>query len=135
MKSISIIALIIAILTLAIVSYTQFIQITKLQKEQNQISEDVLKIRQEMAKSWQPKKEAEKPKWPKYYEATGVLKLITGSRVIIDQDEMPGFMRAMIMSYEVENPEQLKNLKVEDKVKLKLKETETKLTVVGIKSQ
>lgn len=135
MKSISVIALVTSVLALAIVGYTQFIQITKLQKEQKQIFEDVLRLKQEMAKSWQHTAEPEKPKWPKYHEATGVLKLITGSRVIIDQDEMPGFMRAMIMSYEVENPGQLKNLKEEDKVKLKLKETETNLTVVDIEKK
>jgi Cu/Ag efflux protein CusF len=43
-------------------------------------------------------------------------------------------MRAMIMSYKVENPEQLKNLKENQKVKLKLKETATELTVTEISS-
>jgi Cu/Ag efflux protein CusF len=44
-------------------------------------------------------------------------------------------MRAMVMSYEVENPRQLEGLKEGDKVKLKLKETENDLTVVEIQKQ
>jgi Cu/Ag efflux protein CusF len=52
--------------------------------------------------------------------------------VIIDQDEVPGFMRAMIMSYDVENPEQITNLKEENKVRLKLKDIATNLTVIEI---
>jgi len=131
MKAISIIALVIAVVALVAGGY----QINKLRKEQKQMAEDILRFKQEMAKSWQQTTASEKPQWPKYHEATGALKLITGNRVIIDQDEMPGFMRAMIMSYEVENPEQLKGLKEGDRVKLKLKETETNLTVVEIEKQ
>ncbi|MBI2486917.1 MAG: copper-binding protein [Deltaproteobacteria bacterium] len=132
MKAVSTFSLIIALIALIIGGYTQFIQITELQKEQKQMAEDMLKLKQEIAKSWQ---HSGKPEWPKYHDATGVLKQIAGNRVIIDQDEMPGFMRAMIMSYDVENPEQLKNLKEEDKVRLKLKETETNLTVVEIEKK
>jgi Cu/Ag efflux protein CusF len=131
MKTVSIIALIIAVLTLAITSY----QIRELQNEQKLIVEDVLKLKQEMARSWQHAPKSTGEEWPKYHDATGILKLITGNRVVIDQDEMPGFMRAMIMSYEVENPEQLSTLRQEDKVKLKLKETETSLTVVSIEKE
>jgi Cu/Ag efflux protein CusF len=39
------------------------------------------------------------------------------------------------MSYEVENPEQLKGLKEGDKVKFKLKETENDLTVLEIRKE
>jgi Cu/Ag efflux protein CusF len=57
------------------------------------------------------------------------------TRIVVDEDEIPGVMRAMVMSYEVENPDQLKGLKEGDKVKLKLKETEDKLTVVDLKKR
>ena len=131
MKAVSIIALIIAVLTLAITGY----QIRELQNEQKFIAEDVSKLKQEMARSWQHAPKSAGEEWPKYHDATGTLKLITGNRVVIDQDEMPGFMRAMIMSYEIENPEQLSTLRQEDRVKLRLKETETNLTVVRIEKQ
>ena len=131
MKPVSIIALIIAVLTLAITGY----QIRELQNEQKLIAEDVSKLKQEMARSWQHAPKSEVEEWPKYHDAAGILKLITGNRIVIDQDEMPGFMRAMIMSYEIENPEQLSTLRQEDRVKLKLKETETNLTVVSIEKQ
>jgi Cu/Ag efflux protein CusF len=131
MKAIPVISLVIAVIALVAGGY----KINQLQKEQRQMAEDILKLKQEMARSWQETKASEKPEWPKYHAATGVLKLITGSRIIIDQDEMPGFMAAMIMSYEVENPEQLKGLKEGDRVKLRLKETETNLTVSEIEKQ
>jgi Cu/Ag efflux protein CusF len=129
MKVVSGSAFIIALLALIISVYTQFSQINEIRRAQKQITEDILELRQELPKSWPHSEEQE---WPKFHDATGVLKQIAGNRVIIDQDEMPGFMRAMIMSYDVENPQQLENLKEGDKVKLKLKETETKLTVLEI---
>lgn len=135
MKAISTIALIIAFIALLIGGYTQFIQVTELQKEQKKITEDILSLKQGIAKSWQHDGESQKTEWPKYHSATGVLKQLVGNRVIIAQDEIPGFMRAMIMSYDLENPEQIKNLKEGDKVKLKLKETETNLTVVEVEKE
>ena len=73
-------------------------------------------------------------KWPKYHEATGKVLSINaeGNRIVVDEDEIPGFMSAMIMSYETEDPKLLEGLKEGDKVKFKLKETETKLTIVNI---
>lgn len=132
MKAVSRVTLVIALIALIIGVYTQFAQISEIRKEQKQMAEDILKLKQELAKSWPHSEDQE---WPKYHDATGVLKQIVGNRVIIDQDEMPGFMKAMIMSYEVENPEQLKHLKEGDKVTLKLKETETNLTVLGIEKK
>ena len=136
MKRLAFLALIIAIISLAM-SYTSSNQIKKLQSEQKQISDDLLKLKQEIAKTWQSaeKSGSAKPVWPKYYDATGVLKSMSENRIVIDEDEIPGFMKAMIMSYEVENPEQLKGLKEGDKVKFKLKETENDLTVLEIQKQ
>ncbi len=136
MKRLSFLALIIAIISLAM-SYTSSNQIKELQSEQKQISDDLLKLKQEIAKTWQSaeKSGSAKPVWPKYYDATGVLKSMSENRIVVDEDEIPGFMKAMIMSYEVENPEQLKGLKEGDKVKFKLKETENDLTVLEIQKQ
>lgn len=115
MKAVSIIALIIALASLA-VSYTQWKQISELKKE---ISHS---------------KGAESS-FPKYHDATGIVKSISENRIVVDEDEIPGFMEAMVMTYEVEKPEQLKALKEKDKVKFKIKETEAKLTIVDIQKQ
>ncbi len=122
-------------------------QISEIRVQQKTLSEDILKIQQQLAKSWDKgskdehgyhgrgnEKAENEEQWPKFHDAVGVIKIITEERVIVDQQEMPGFMRAMIMSYKVENPEQLKNLKENQKVKLKLKETATELTVTEISS-
>ncbi len=72
-------------------------------------------------------------RWPRYYDVIGKLLLKPGGkRVIIDHEEIPGVMRAMIMSYEVENPKQVQTLKPGDKVKFKLKETQDKLSIIEI---
>ncbi len=136
MKRLAILALIIAIISLAM-SYTSYDRIKELKSEQKQISDDLLKLKQEIAKTWQGAEQpgSAKPVWPKYYDATGVLKSMSENRIVVDEDEIPGFMKAMIMSYEVENPEQLKGLKEGDKVKFKLKETENDLTVLEIQKQ
>ena len=75
MKRLAILALIIAIISLAM-SYTSSNQIKELQSEQKQISDDLLKLKQEIAKTWQSaeKSGSAKPVWPKYYDATGVLR-------------------------------------------------------------
>jgi len=135
-KRLAILALMIAIISLAM-SYTSSNQIKELQSEQKQISDDLLKLKQEIAKTWQSAEQSgsAKPVWPKYYDATGVLKSMSENRIVVDEDEIPGFMKAMIMSYEVEKPEQLKGLKEGDKVKFKLIETENDLTVLEIQKQ
>jgi Cu/Ag efflux protein CusF len=73
-------------------------------------------------------------RWPRYHDdVIGKLLLKPGGkRVIIDHEEIPGVMRAMIMSYEVENPKQIETLKPGDKVKFKLKETQDKLSIIEI---
>lgn len=153
MKSLSVIALIISTVAFSIsisVGYLHLYnvrQISEIRVQQKAASEDILKIQQQLAKSWDKdskdehgyhghgnEKAENEEQWPKFHDAVGVIKIITQERVIVDQQEMPGFMRAMIMSYKVENPEQLKNLKENQKVKLKLKETATELTVTEISS-
>lgn len=135
MKAITVIAFAVAVFALVTVSYTE-LNITKLQKEQNRMADDIVKLKQEIAKSWPGGQiGSAKSEWPKYHDATGVLKSIAGSRISVDEDEVPGFMMAMNMQYEVENPEQLKGLKDGDKVKFRLKETENDLTVIEIHTQ
>ena len=135
MRGIAIIAFIAAIFALATVSYTE-LKITKLKKEQNQMADDIVKLKQEIAKSWQGGQTGNaKSEWPKYHDGTGVLKSITGNRISVDEDEIPGFMTAMTMQYEVGNPEQLKDIKEGDKVKFRLKEMENDLTVSEIQKQ
>jgi Cu/Ag efflux protein CusF len=126
---------VIAVFALATIGYTE-LKITKLQKELNQMADDIVKLKQEIAKSWQSKQtEGAKAEWPKYHDATGVLKSISGDRISVDENEIPGFMMAMTMGYEVENTEQLKGLKEGEKVKFRLKETENDLTVSEIHKQ
>jgi Cu/Ag efflux protein CusF len=135
MKGITVIAFVIAVFTLITVGYTQF-GITKLQKEQNRMADDIVNLKEEVAKSWQGGQRGNaKSEWPKYHDATGVLRSISGNRISVDEDEIPDFMMAMTMQYEVDNPEQLKGLKEGDKVKFKLKETENDLTVSEIHKQ
>ncbi len=153
MKSLSIITLLIAAVAFSIsvaVGYLHLYnvkQINDLKVQNKALSEDIQKIQQQLAKSWTGDnkdehghhghgmgKAEDNGQWPKFHEAKGVIKFITGERVIVDQEEMPGFMRAMIMSYEIEDPQQLENFKENDKVKLKLKETATELTVTEISS-
>ncbi len=135
MKGITVIAFVIAVFALIAVGYTQF-SITKLQKEQNRVADDIVNLKEEVAKSWQGGQTGNaKSEWPKYHEATGVLRSISGNRISVDEDEIPDFMMAMTMQYEVDNPEQLKGLKEGDKVKFKLKETENDLTVSEIHKQ
>lgn len=135
MKGITIIAFVVAVFALLTVGYTEF-SITKLQKEQKQMADDIVKLKQEIAKSWQGEQTGNaKSEWPKYHDATGVLRSISGNRISVDENEIPDFMMAMTMQYEVDNPEQLKGLKEGDKVKFKLKETENDLTVSEIQKQ
>lgn len=135
MKGITIIAFVVAVFALLTVGYTEF-SITKLQKEQKQMTDDIVKLKQEIAKSWQGEQTGNaKSEWPKYHDATGVLRSVSGNRISVDENEIPDFMMAMTMQYEVDNPEQLKGLKEGDKVKFKLKETENDLTVSEIQKQ
>jgi Cu/Ag efflux protein CusF len=137
MKVITILALIIAIIALTI-SYTRSYQVIEIQTKQKQISNDILKLQQEIAKSWRDTKQTEiaKSDWPKYYDATGVLKSVSENQIVVDEDEIPGFMSAMVMSYEVENTTQLEGLKEGDKVKFKIKQEENgSLTVVEIQKK
>jgi hypothetical protein len=70
MIAVSTVALIIALIALIIGGYTQFVQMTELQKQQKQMAEDILRLKQGITGSWQ---HSGKPEWPKYHDATGVL--------------------------------------------------------------
>jgi len=148
MKSLTVIALVIGCLGLSfsiVIGYLHIYNINKineLRKEHNKLSKEFLDLQQELAKSWGKDKSVhgygshnkeDKEQWPKFHDTTAVIKFQTDNRIVVDQDEVPGFMKAMLMSYRVENLEQLKDLDEGDKVKLKLKETEADLTVIDIK--
>ena len=147
MKSLSIITLVLAIIAFSVSFVAGYLQIynssriSELYKQQQKMSDDLLNIQQQVAQSW--KSEDGHPgnsrqagitekQWPKFHQVNAVVKLITDDKIVVDQEEIPDFMRAMMMSYKVENPEQLKNLKTDDRVNLKLKETDTDLTVIEI---
>jgi Cu/Ag efflux protein CusF len=125
----------VAVIALGIFIFQQSQKIDALKKEQELLSKEVLKAKQELAGSWGNDHDHKAEEWPKYHDASGVLLSKSGNRVVLDEDEIPGVMRAMIMSYDVENPDQLQGLAEGDKVRLRLKETETSLTVEEIKKQ
>jgi copper binding protein CusF len=71
--------------------------------------------------------------WPKFYNVNGKLLFKPGgNRLIIDHEEIPGVMPPMIMSYEVEDPRQIKGLEPGNRVHFKLKETADKLFIINI---
>ena len=125
----------VAVIALGIFVFQQSQKIGALNKEQELLSKEILKLKQELAGSWGNGHHQEDEEWPKFHDASGVLLSISGNRVVVDEDEIPGYMRAMIMSYDVENPDQLQGLSEGDKVYLRLRETETSLTVEEIKKQ
>ena len=147
MKSLSLITLALAIIAFSVAFVAGYLQIynsskiVELNKQQQKISEDLMNLQKQFAASFNPgeshtenaQQQKSEKDWPKYHEAKATLKLITVDNIVVDQEEVPGFMHAMMMSYKVENPDQLKNINVNDKVSLKLKETDTDITVVDIK--
>ena len=46
----------------------------------------------------------EAPEGPRTYEATGTVIGVEGERVLIDHEDIPGFMDAMTMSFPVSDP-------------------------------
>lgn len=147
MKSLSIITLVLAIIAFSVSFVAGYLQvynstrINDLYKQQQKMSEDLLDLQQQVAQSWKSEKGhpghsghegiKEQP-WPKFHQVKAVVKLITDDKIVVDQEEIPNFMKAMTRGYKVENSEQLKNLKPDDRVNLKLKETDTDLTVIEI---
>jgi Cu/Ag efflux protein CusF len=92
------------------------------QRTMNELSE----VRDEFAAHQQSQ-------WPKFYEVNGKLLFKPGgNRLIIDHEEIPNVMPAMIMSYEVEDPKQIERLEPGDRVHFRLKETADKLFIVNI---
>jgi Cu/Ag efflux protein CusF len=123
-----------AVIALGIFVFQQSQEINALKKEQELLSQEILRAKQELAGSWREDHHHAHgvEEWPRFHDASGVLLSKSGNRVVVDEDEIPGYMRAMIMSYDVENPDQLEGLKEGDKIKLRLKETESSLTVEEI---
>jgi len=72
--------------------------------------------------------------WPRYYEGKGrvVSVDLESSEVLLDHEEIPGSMPAMIRSYGVEDRENLETLSPGDEVRFTLKETEDTLSIVKI---
>jgi Cu/Ag efflux protein CusF len=124
-----------AVIALGVILFQQSQKIDNIKREQELLSKEFLEVKQELAASWGTDHHHKAEEWPKFHDASGVLLSKSQNRVVIDEDEIPGVMRAMIMSYDVENPDQLQGLAVGDKVRLRLKETETSLNVEEIKKQ
>lgn len=124
-----------AVIALGVILFQQSQKIDSIKREQKLLSKEFLEVKQELAGSWGTDHHHKAEEWPKFHDAAGVLLSKSQNRVVIDEDEIAGVMRAMIMSYDVENPDQLQGLEEGDKVRLRLKETETSLTVEEIKKQ
>lgn len=147
MKSLSIVTLVLAIIAFSVSFVAGYLQIynssriSELHKQQQEMSDDLVKLQKQFAESWKSEKGhpghsqelASGKEWPKFHDAIATVKLKTDDKIVLDQEEIPGFMRAMMMSYSVENPDQLKQVDEDDKVSLKIRETDTDLTVVDIK--
>jgi len=62
----------------------------------------------------------------KAYSVTGIVRevKVDGKTVVIKHDEIPGYMQAMTMPFEVRNPELLKDVTSGDRLKFQLRVTE-----------
>ena len=56
------------------------------------------------------------PAGPKTYEATGTVISVEGEHVLIDHEDIPGFMDAMTMTFPVSDPSSLEGLEVGTRV-------------------
>jgi Cu(I)/Ag(I) efflux system protein CusF len=56
-------------------------------------------------------------------------------RVVIAHDDIPGFMRAMTMSFEVRNPALLAHIKAGDRVRFTLEKTDQTLYLVAMEKE
>ena len=57
---------------------------------------------------------------PRTYEATGTIVSIEGEHVLIDHQDIPGFMDAMTMTFPVEDPALLEGLEEGDRVRFRI---------------
>jgi protein SCO1/2 len=65
-----------------------------------------------------------------------VQKVVAGDRrVVIAHDDIPGFMRAMTMSFEVSNPALLEQLTPGERVRFTLEKTKETLYLVAIEKE
>jgi Cu(I)/Ag(I) efflux system periplasmic protein CusF len=56
-------------------------------------------------------------------------------RVVIAHDDIPGFMHAMTMSFEVKNPALLAQVKAGDRVRFTLEKTDQTLYLVAVEKE
>jgi protein SCO1/2 len=67
----------------------------------------------------------------------GVVEKVVKSdrRVVIAHEEIPGFMRAMTMSFEVRNPALLEQLTPGERIRFTLEKTEQTLYLVAVEKE
>ena len=68
----------------------------------------------------------------RYYEATGTLVTIQEGHLKIEHDEIPGFMKAMTMSFQVKDPALLKGLEEGSEVRFRVAVTEDSVLIEQI---
>jgi Cu/Ag efflux protein CusF len=125
MRFFSTVALIISLVSLGL-AFNGAKRLNDIKKGFQRTRSELSEVRDEFAAHQQSQ-------WPKFYEVNGKLLFKPGgNRLIIDHEEIPNVMPAMIMSYEVENPKQIESLEPGDKVHFRLKETADKLFIINI---
>jgi len=102
-------------------------------KHLNDVKDGFQRTKRELAEAKDEFAAHQQSRWPKFYEVNGrLLFKASGNRLIIDHEEIPNVMPAMIMNYEVKDPKQIENLGPGDKVHFRLEETVNKLFIVSI---
>ncbi|GEM_PF-5625900 len=125
MRFFSTVALIISLVSLGL-AFNGMKRLNDVKKGFQRTRSELSEVRDEFAAHQQSQ-------WPKFYEVNGKLLFKPGgNRLIIDHEEIPNVMPAMIMSYEVEDPKQIERLEPGDRVHFRLKETADKLFIVNI---
>ncbi len=125
MRFFSTVALIISLVSLGL-AFNGMKRLNDVKKGFQRTMSELSEVRDEFAAHQQSQ-------WPKFYEVNGKLLFKPGgNRLIIDHEEIPNVMPAMIMSYEVEDPKQIERLEPGDRVHFRLKETADKLFIVNI---
>jgi hypothetical protein len=117
--------LIVSIISLGI-ALNELKRLNDIRKGFQRTKDELSEIKSELAVHQQSR-------WPRFYEVNGKLLFKPGgNRLIIDHEEIPNVMPAMIMNYEVKDPKQIENLEPGNKVHFRLEETADKLFIVSI---